>query len=149
MSRKDLAPVVPYSWFPFPGTRDDHTWGSRATKRSWAHVAEGEALELVIQDVYSFCPLKKEHWIVLGRSWDCGNCHDGDSCRWAIPTISASALRAGGSRSHRQGTCFLGLAVLTRLPSHQSVLFTTAVSVQNHPALIWRIRWPWQRTGGS
>ncbi len=26
------APAVPYSWFPFLGTRDNHTWGSRATK---------------------------------------------------------------------------------------------------------------------
>ncbi len=63
MSRKDLVPAVPYSWFPFPGTRGEHTWGSRATKRSWAHVAEGDALG-----------------------------------GWAMPTISASALRAVGSR---------------------------------------------------
>ena len=54
MSRKDLVPVVPYSWFPFPGTRGENTWGSRATKRSWVHVEEGEALELVMQAVY-FC----------------------------------------------------------------------------------------------
>ncbi len=87
MSRKDLAPVVPYSWFRFPGTRGEHTWDSRATKKSWAHVAEGEAeltrsgaLELEMQALYTFCPLKKENWIVLGRSWDCGNCRDGDSC---------------------------------------------------------------------
>jgi hypothetical protein len=58
MSRKDLVPVVPYSWFPFPGTRGDHTWGSRATERSWSHVAEGEALEFAMQVVYSFCPLE-------------------------------------------------------------------------------------------
>jgi hypothetical protein len=98
MSRKDLVPAVPYSWFPFPGTRNEHTWGSRATKRSWAHVADGEALELAMQTVNSFCPLKKEHWSALGRSWDCGNCRDGDSCGWAMPTIFASALRADGSR---------------------------------------------------
>ncbi len=54
MSRKDLVPVVTYSWFPFPGTRGENTWGSRATKRSWVHVEEGEALELVMQAVY-FC----------------------------------------------------------------------------------------------
>jgi hypothetical protein len=42
------------------------------TKRFWAHVVEGETLELAMQAVYSFCPLKKEHWSVLGRSWDDG-----------------------------------------------------------------------------
>jgi hypothetical protein len=58
MNRKDLAPAVPYSWFPFLGTRAEHTWGSRATKNSWKPGAEGEAelkssgaLELAQQDV--------------------------------------------------------------------------------------------------
>ena len=61
MSRKDLVPAVTYSKFPFPGTRGEHTWGSRATKKSWVHVAEGETelshsgdLELAMQAVYSF-----------------------------------------------------------------------------------------------
>ncbi len=98
MSRKDLVPAVPYSWFPGKGTRGEHTWGLRATKRSWTHVAGGEVLEFVMEAVYSFCPLKKEHWSALGRSWDCANCCDGDSCGWAIPTISTSALRVDGSK---------------------------------------------------
>ncbi len=62
--------MVSYSWLPFPGTRDEHTWGSCATKRSWVHVAKDESLELAMQTVYSFCPLKKEYWSVLGHSWD-------------------------------------------------------------------------------
>jgi hypothetical protein len=99
MIKQDLAPAVPYSKFPFPGTRNEHTWGSRATKKSWVHVVEGETelshsgdLELTMQGVYSFCPLKKEDWITLGRSWDCSNCRDGDSCGWVMTTISASTL---------------------------------------------------------
>jgi hypothetical protein len=92
------------------GTRGEHTWGSRATKKSWAHVSEGDALERAMQAVHSFCPLKKEDWSALGRSWGCGNCHDGDSCGWVMPTISASALRAGGSRDRSAialvDTCF-------------------------------------------
>ncbi len=181
MSRKDLVPVVPYSWFPFPGTRGEDTWGSRATKRSWAHVAEGEALELAMQAVYSFCPLKKEHWSVLGCSWDYGNRRNGDSCGWAMPTISASALRAVGSkgRSHlllgrllfglgspnSADVTPVGLVRHRRLGNELSAIalvdacFTVGVdlmlvvvvdagTVQNHPALIWRSRWPWQCTGG-
>ena len=82
--------MVPNSWFPFLGTRGEHTWGSRATKNSWKHDAEGEAelessgsLELVMQDVCSFFPQKKEHLSALGRSWEDGICRDGDSCGWA------------------------------------------------------------------
>ncbi len=129
MSRRDLVPAVPYSWFPFPGTRGEHTWGSRATKRSWTHVAEGEALELAMQAVYSFCPLEKDHWSALGRSWDCGNCRDGDSCGWAMPTISASALRAVGSkgRSH----LLLG-RLLFGLGSPSSASITPVGLVRHH-----------------
>jgi hypothetical protein len=107
--------------FPFPGTRGQHTWGSRATKRSWAHVEEGDALDLAMQAVYSFCPLRKEHWSALRRSWDCGNFHDGDSCGWSMPTISASTLRAGGSRGRSH---LLLMHLLFGLGSPDSAAFT-------------------------
>ena len=105
MNRRVLAPAVTYSWFPFLGTRGEHTWGLRATKNSWKYDAEGKSetessgtLEFAMQAVCSFFPLKKEHLSALGRSWDCSNCRDGDSCGWAMPTIFASALRADGCR---------------------------------------------------
>jgi hypothetical protein len=45
-----------------------------------------------------FFPLKKEHLSTLRRSWEDGNCRDGDSCGWARPTtISAVRLGAHGS----------------------------------------------------
>ena len=108
-SRKDLAPAVSYSWFPFLGTRDEHTCCSRVTKNSWKHDAEGAAepessrvLELARQTLCSFFPLKKEHLSALRRSRDDGNCHDGDSCGWTMPTISAAlTLGSRGSRGHR------------------------------------------------
>ena len=107
-SRKDLAPAVPYSWFPFLGTRGEHTCCSRATKNSWKHDAEGaaepessRALELARQVLRSFFPLKKEPLSALRRSWDCDNCRDGGSCGWAMPTISADCtLGTRGSRGH-------------------------------------------------
>ncbi len=35
--------MVSYSWFPFLGTRGEHTWVSRATKNSWKNDSEGES----------------------------------------------------------------------------------------------------------
>ena len=61
--------TVKRSGVPFSGNQRllEHTWGSRATKNSWKHGAEGEdelkssgALELAQQAVCSFFPLKKE-----------------------------------------------------------------------------------------
>jgi hypothetical protein len=91
--------------FPFLGTRDEHTWGSRETMNFWKHDTEGEAdpsssgaLELVRQDGCSFFPLQKEYLSALRRSWEDGNCHDGGNCRWARPT-TISATRLGTRRS--------------------------------------------------
>jgi hypothetical protein len=80
-----------------------------ATMNSWKHDAEGEAelersgtLELARQDLCSFFPLKKEHLSALRRSWDSGNCRDGDNCGWEMPTISAAGtLRVGGRKDRR------------------------------------------------
>jgi hypothetical protein len=103
-SRKDLAPTVTDSWFPFLGTRGEHTWGSCVT--NWKHDAGGtakwerlETLDLVRQALWSFFPLNKEYLISLMCSWDCGNWPDGDSCGWSRPTtISTSHVGAWGSR---------------------------------------------------
>ena len=107
-SRKDLAPAVSYSWFPFLGTRGERTCWSRATKNSWKHDAEGaaepessRALELVRQTLCSFFPLMKEHLSSLRCSWDVDNCLHGGSCGWAMLTISADhTVGSRGNRDH-------------------------------------------------
>jgi hypothetical protein len=38
--RKDLTPVVTYSWFPFLGTGHEHTFFSRETKNPWRYDEE-------------------------------------------------------------------------------------------------------------
>jgi hypothetical protein len=98
--------AVLYSWFPFLGTRGEHTWCSRATRNSWKHDVEVETevessgtLEFARQALCSFFALKTDHLSDLTRSWHCGNCRDGDSCKWAMTTISVvRTLRARGSR---------------------------------------------------
>ena len=37
---------------------------------------------------------------VIRRSWDDGNCHDGDRYRWSRPTTPASGTRRSRDRSH-------------------------------------------------
>jgi hypothetical protein len=96
-----MALAVSYSWFPFLGTRGEYTWGSRVTNHSWKYGAEDEVelessgvLELDQQTVCSFFPLKKEHLSDLRRSWEDGNCRDGDCCGWVRGTsMSETRLR--------------------------------------------------------
>jgi hypothetical protein len=47
---------------------------------------------------------------VLRRSWDCGNCRDGDSCGWGMPTISSARTRL--SRRGRLGNKLSPIALV-------------------------------------
>ncbi len=76
------------------GERDEYTWGSCET--NWKYDPGGTTeressgvLELVRQVLCSFFPVK-EYLSALRRSWDDGNCRDGDSCGWAMTTVSAN-----------------------------------------------------------
>ena len=107
--------------------RVEKTFSTKQCWSAWKHDAEGEtelessgALELVMQGVCSFFPLKEEKLSALGRSWDYSNCHDGDSCGWAMPTIFATALRAGGRRDRSH---FLLIHLLFGLVGPDSAVF--------------------------
>ena len=63
----------------------------------------------------------KHRWVLepLSRSWDDGNCHNGDNCRWVVTTISTLRPREDTREPRPQSSATEALAFWSWSPCHR------------------------------